>query len=243
MKALPADNAAFVATFAKGAALFVPNFSVNLDEPDTDICGQIAGMNPHASLASTKLTKLTTGGDRTFVWLAAEFDVVVVSREPGEKPGTERQEIRAVELLDAASDWKVVAASFTKVSKLVPRRDPGDPIALPTEPGPLTRLLASPDALAHALAHDPVVVYGTDANERAIGNAAGKTLLRKWHKLSLSIETATKVREVHTSSWSYSVAIVNLAQPSGPPERMSAFAIAVPTATGSSVVAVIYGAL
>jgi hypothetical protein len=54
-------------------------------------------------------------GTAGMAWLAAELEITVVSAEPGEKPSSATHTVRAVELLDAASDWKVIAASFTEV--------------------------------------------------------------------------------------------------------------------------------
>src|SRR6185436_3752177 len=106
------------ATFAKDAGVFVPNFPVKLDDPSIDVGGQIAGMNPHAEMKGAKLAKLVAGGSSSMVWFAAEISITVVSAEPEEKPVTETHAIRAVELLDAASGWKVVAASFTEARPL-----------------------------------------------------------------------------------------------------------------------------
>jgi hypothetical protein len=105
------------------------------------------------------------------------------------------------------------------------------------------KLLAAPDALSGALAADPIVVFGTDKAERAIGRAAAKALLAKWRKLPLAVEEADKVREVRTASWGFAMADVNIPKPGGAPFRMSAFLVAVPGPSGSwSVVAVNYGA-
>ena len=106
------------------------------------------------------------------------------------------------------------------------------------------KLLAAPDPLAGALAGDPVVVFGTDKAEQAIGQAAAKALLARWRRLLLAIEEGDKVREVRTASWGYAMADVNIMKPGGAPYRMSAFLVAVPGPSGSwSVVAVNYRAL
>jgi hypothetical protein len=104
-------------------------------------------------------------------------------------------------------------------------------------------LLASPDDLAASLA-DGAVVAGTDASEHAVGKTDAKTLLAKWKKLSLSLEEADKVREVHTAAYGYALANNNLAnsQPNKPPYRMNAIIVAVPTGSAWSVVAASYGA-
>lgn len=105
------------------------------------------------------------------------------------------------------------------------------------------KLLAVPDDLAAALSADPVVVFGTDKAEQAIGQAAAKALLSKWRKLPLAIEEADKVREIRTASWGYAMADVNIPKSGGAPFRPSAFLVAVPGPSGSwSVVAVNYGA-
>ncbi len=242
LKALPADNKAFIATFAKDAGLFVPNFPVKLDDEAMDIGGQIASMNPHAEMTSAKLGKLVAGGDPSVVWFAAEIEIVVVSREPENPVSTDKHAVRAVELLDVASD-KIVAASFTEVRPLAQLRPTRGPIPMETPAGPLVHLLAAPDRLAGALAADSVV-FGTDATERAVGSAAVKALLGKWRKLPLAIEDTAKVREVRTSAWGYAMAIVNIPKPGDVPYRMSAFLVALPVAGGTwQVVAASYGAL
>jgi hypothetical protein len=244
LKALPGNNAAFVATFTKDAGLFVPSFPVKLDEPNMDIGGQIASMNPHATMKSAKLGRLIAGGNASMVWFAAEITIVVVSAEPEEKPVTETHAVRAVELLDAASDWKVVAASFTEIRPLEQLGPTRGPIPGATPPGPLTKLLASPDSLAASLGNDPIVVFGTEAAERAVGASQAKSLLGKWHRLTLAIEETAKIREVRTTSWGYAMAIINIPKPGDVPFRMSAFLIAMPGGNGEwSVVATSYGAL
>ncbi|HUC00403.1 MAG TPA: hypothetical protein VMS11_11305 [Solirubrobacterales bacterium] len=242
MKALPADNAALLATFAKDAVVMLPRVAAKI-EPDLELGGQIAGMNPHAEMKGAQLSQLVAGGASSMAWLAADLEITVVSAEPGEKPSSATHTVRAVELLDAASDWKVVAASFTEVRSLEQLRESLGPIPSPTPPGPLVKLLAVPDELAASLSADPVVVFGTDKAERAVGRAAAKALLAKWRKLPLAIEEADKVREVCAASWGFAMADVNIPKPGGAPFRMSAFLVAVPGPSGSwSVVAVNYGA-
>ncbi|HEX7940555.1 MAG TPA: hypothetical protein VF488_02055, partial [Gemmatimonadaceae bacterium] len=200
MKALPSDNAALLATFAKDAVVMLPWIAAKI-EPDLELGGQIAGMNPHAERKGVKLGQLVAGGTASMAWLAAELEITVASAEPGEKPSTATHTVRAVELLDAASDWKVVAASFTEVRSLKRLRESLGPVPAPTPVGPLVKLLAAPDELAASLSADPVVVFGTDKAERAVGQAAAKALLAKWRKLPLAIEEGDKVREVRTASW------------------------------------------
>ena len=244
LKALPGDNAALVADFAKDAVVMLPYIGSRVDAPDLELATAIAGMHPHAEMKSAKLIELVVGGNTSMVWLAAELEIVLLSLEPGETPSTDVRTVRAVELLDAASDWKIVAASFAQVRGLSQRRSSLGPIPSPTPAGPLTPLLAAPDKLAAAIGSDPVVLYGTDKAERAIGASAAKALLAKWRKLSLTIEESDKVREVRTPSWGYAMADVNIPKAGGPPYRMSGFVIAVPGANGAwSVVAASYGAL
>jgi hypothetical protein len=244
LKALPDGNAALVADFTKDAVVLLSYIGSRIDEPDLELATAIAGLHPHAEMKSAKLANLVAGGNASMVWLAAELEIVVLSTEPGETPSSEVRTVRAVELLDAASDWKIVAASFVEVRGLSQRRASLGPIPSPTPAGPLTPLLAAPDKLAAAIGGDPVVLYGTDKAERAIGAAAAKALLGKWRKLPLTIDEGDKVREVRTANWGYAMADVNIPKPGGPPFRMSAFLIALPGAGGSwSVVAAIYGAL
>lgn len=243
LKALPEDHAALAATFARDAGVFLPNGSAEVHNPELDLASQLAFTHPHTELKRAKLTSLVAGGNASMVWLAADLEIVVASYEPGEQAATQRHAVRAVELLDAASDWKVVAASFTEVHALQQRRATHGPIPSATPPGPLVKLLTSPDALASALASDPVIVLGTDKGERAVGQSAAKALLGKWRKLPLELEQTSKVREVHTKAWGYAMAEVNIPKPGDYPFRMSAFVIAVPAPSGAwSVVAVSYGA-
>ena len=244
LKALPADEAALKATFAETAVVSVPSFTAKIDDPSLQLAAQIAFMDPHAEMKSAKLTQLVAaGGTSSMVWFAAEIKVVVQSAEPGEPSSTATHIVRAIELLDGTSDWKVVAASFSEGRALGRRRHPGWPVAAPTPAGPLVKLLADPTGLASSLAGDPVVVFGSNATERAVGSSAAAALLGKWKKLPLAIEEETKVREVHTSAWAYAMAKVNIAKPGGPPYRMGAFLIATPaSATTWQVVAVQYTA-
>ena len=154
MKALPGDNAALLATFAKVAVVMLPSVAAKI-EPDLELGGQIAGMNPHSEMKGVKLGQLVAGGTAGMAWLAAELEITVVSAEPGEKPSSATHTVRAVELLDAASDWKVVAASFTEVRSLERLRESLGPIPSPTSAGPLVKLLAAPDEIAASLSADP----------------------------------------------------------------------------------------
>jgi hypothetical protein len=213
-------------------------------EPDLELGAAIAGLHPHATLKGTKIRELIAGGTAAMAWLAAEIDVTVFLAEPGDSPTTETHTVRALELLDAAADWKVVAAAFTEVRSLERLRESLGPIPLPTAPGPLAALLAAPDNLASSLASDRLVVFGTDKAERATSPAAAKALLGKWKKLPLAIDETDKVREVHTDRWGFAMADVNIAKAGGAPYRMCALVIAVPGRDGAwSVVAVNYGAL
>lgn len=242
LEALPANDAAFMATFVKDAVVMLPGFAAKLT-PELEIGGQVANMNPHATMKSATLKSIVAGGSASLVWFAAEVEIVVESHEPQFEPSIDKDVIRAVELLDAASDWKVVAASFTRVHALSPMKiSRGGIPGGTTEPGPLAKLAASPKSLADLLAADPVVVFGTDGAERAVGQTAAKALLGQWKNLSLTLEAGDKFREVHTDHWGYALADVNIAKPGGAPLRMSAFVVAVPSGGTWSVLAVSYGA-
>jgi len=244
IKALPSDDATFVSTFAPNAVVTMPYGFVKIDTPDLEVGANIADLHPHAELKSATIDKLVVGGSASMVWLAADIGLKVLSSEPEETPSLNTSTVRVLELLDAASDWKVVAASFTKIRPIERRRESRGPMPLPTAPDSLVKLLTSPGGLVGALASDPVVVFGTEAAERAVGQSAAKVLLNKWRKLPLEIEEANKVREVHTTAWGYAMAAVNISKPGGPPYRMSGFVIAEPSANGAwSVVAASYGAL
>jgi hypothetical protein len=243
LKALRGDDAALISTFVKDAVVMLPRVAAKID-PELEIVTQIADLNPHAEVTDTKVKAFVAGGDAAMAWLAAEIEIGVVSHEPQNPVSTERHTVRAIELLDAEAGWQVVAAAFTQVRPLERLKESLGPIPSATTLGPLVKTLALPDALASTLASDPVVVFGTDANERAIGHRAAKALLGKWSKLPLAIEEADKVREVKTTAWAYAMADVNIAKAGGAPYRMSAFLVAIPAAGGTwQVVAVSYGAL
>lgn len=82
-----------------------------------------------------------------------------------------------------------------------------DPIAGTTEPGPLSKLVVDPGAIAKALLDDKATfVLGTEAAEKAVGTVAAKKLLGTWGKLALAIEG--KPREVVKDTWGYVAANV-----------------------------------
>ena len=243
VKALPADNATLVATFANDAVVMLPRVAAKV-EPDLELGEQIAGMTPHAEMKGAKLGQVVAGGNASMAWVAAELEITVHSSEPGEASSTAAHTVRILELLDAASEWRVVAAAFAEVRSLEPLRQSLGPIPSPTSAGPLAKLLTAPDDLANALSADPVVVFGTDQAERGVGQAAAKALLAKWRKLPLAIDENDKVREVRTANWGFAMANVNITKGRGAPYRMSALLLAVPASNGTwSVLAANYGAL
>ncbi len=245
LAALPSKNDALVATFAKDAVVLLPDRGAEAHSSDTNLAELISFIHPHAKMRRASMDKLVAGGNASMAWFAAELTIVIDSAEPGERASTETYTVRAIEVLDAAADWKVTAAAFLRVGDLRMRTDPFGAVPSPNAAGPLAKLLASPTELANTLGSDPLVVLGTDRGERAVGKTAAKALLAKWAKLPFAIEEADKVREVHTASYGYAMADVNYTkQGQRAPYRMNAFVLAVPGANGTwSVVAAGYGAL
>lgn len=144
--------------------------------------------------------------------------------------------LRTVQLINNASGT-VIAESFAPPNPFVP--PPTARQAIPETPaGPLAAFLTSPPSAAAALDGNPVV-FGTDANERGIGETGAKQLLEHWGKLALTLEPS--VHEVHSASAGYAVGTVNLAKRGGAPLRMPALIIGKPAADKSwKVVALHY---
>ena len=237
-----ANDDAFIATFAKQATVLTPLGSDEVHAPNAGVAAKIAFLNPHAELKSATFDHFTAGGNAQVSWFAAELHMTIASHEPGSPAATEQHVVRAIELLDSAADWKVAVASFTNVAPLYTFGTSS--IKDPTEPGPLSKLLISPDALASALADD-AVVFGTDPDERGIGTAGAKALLGKWKKLTISIDPKSKVREVRTATFGYAMTNVRiLAKPGGGAYKLNAFVLALPREGGTwSAVGAAYGAL
>lgn len=84
----------------------------------------------------------------------------------------------------------------------------------PTDAGPLTKLLLSPDALSGALG-EGAVVFGTDPDERAGNTAEAKGLLDKWKKLAITLDPKSKVHEVRTATYGFAMANVRITTKSG----------------------------
>jgi hypothetical protein len=234
-----ADDDAFVATFASQATVLTPLGSVEVHTPNASVASKIAFLNPHAEVKSATFDHFTSGGNAQVGWFAAEVHVTVASHEPGSAATTDAHTLRAIELLDGD---KVGVAAFTNVAKL--NTFGTSSIKDPTDAGALTSMLVSPDTLAAAL-DSGAVVFGTDPGERAIGRVDATKLLGNWKKLAITLDPKSKVREIHTSTYGYAITNVRIvAKPGGESDKLSAFVLAIPTASGGwSVVGVSYGAL
>jgi hypothetical protein len=237
-----ANEEAFIATFAKQATVLTPLGSNEVHTPNAGVTAAIGFLNPHAELKSATFDHFTSGGNAQVAWFAAELHLTIASHEPGSSAATEKHTVRAIELLDASADWKVVVASFTNVAQLYAFGTSS--IKDPTDAGPLTSLLLSPETLASALG-DGAVVFGTDSGERGIGAADAKALLDKWKKLTITLDPKSKVREVRTATYGYAMTNVRIVmKPGGEAYKLNAFVLALPGAGGAwSVVGASYGAL
>ncbi len=230
--------------FRKDAVVLVPVAwpldGMTIDDPSINLAEAIARMTPHATLQRKKLNKVTAGGNAAMVWLSGEIELATTAGEHGEpRPIKKQHVVRVLELLDAASNWKVVAASFGNVRALE-ESTVFSPIPAQTAAGPLSKLLVAPREVAASLADDPaVVVQGTDKAEYAVGPVAAKALLAKWSKLKLDINKDTGVHEVRGKHWGYAVANVRYSK-GDISYAMSALIIAVPTGDTWSVVALHY---
>jgi hypothetical protein len=238
-----ANDDAFLETFAKQATVLTPLGSTEVHAPNARVAGAIAFLNPHAEVKSATFDHFTAGGNAHVAWFSAELHLTLSSHEPGGPAASETHTVRAIELLDAAADWKVAVAAFTNVAPL--NTFGTSTIKDPTDAGPLTSLLLSPPALTGALG-EGAVVFGTDPGERAIGAADATALLAKWKKLTITLDPKSKVREVHAAAYGYAVTNVRIAtKPGGEMYKLSAFVLALPGAKPDSwsVVGVSYGAL
>jgi hypothetical protein len=119
---------------------------------------------------------------------------------------------------------------------------------LPTEPVPsqLTGWLGNPAEAAKHLAADPAVtVYGTSADDRAVGPAAAKQLLASWSKLKLDVVTAKpkstdhEHHELAVGDCRVASAYVRMRYQDGA-LLLRGFAIAHQTAAGLELVALAY---
>lgn len=237
-----ANEDAFIATFAKQATVLTPIGTNEVHGANAGVAAAIAFLNPHAEVASATFDHFSSGGNAHVSWFGAELHIKITSHEPGSPTSTETHTLRAIELLDGEADWKVAVAAFTNVAKL--HTFGTSSINDPTDAGPLTNLLLSPDSLATTLDND-AVVFGTDPSERASGTSEAKALLAKWKKLTITLDPKSKVHEVRTSTFGYSMTNVRITtKPGGEALKLSAFVLAIPAGKDSwSVVGASYGAL
>ena len=190
----------------------------------------------------SRIASLVAGGDRSVVWYTSEVTVAYsgAAEGVGEVHGSATHRITQLAVRDGNA-WKVVASLIGLEGGALSSHAPGD-VAGATAVGPLTPLLASPRALASALASDPhTFVLGTEKAERAIGPKAAKKLLASWAKLSLAVDG--RVREVETASYGFVQAHVKWTQ-GKTTHWMDAMLVAVPAPGGAwKVVGVQYANL
>jgi hypothetical protein len=236
-------NAELLAMFAPGAVVLVPD--ARPVDVSLDLVSRIALLNPHATLVSATITDMEVGSAPGAIWFDAELAIVVTSSEEGRPAHRIPHTVRAVELLDGASGWKVAVASFAETRKAAKGSTTPGEVPAPTAAGPLAALLADPKQIAEALPEDPSpFVLGTEAGERAIGQANALLLATKWGKLKFELEAKDKVHEVHTAAWGYAIGNVNLTVPKDIPCRMSGLVLAIPKAPdGWTIVGVVYDAI
>jgi hypothetical protein len=186
-----------------------------------------------------RIDTIAAGGGDGVVWFDASVTLAMSGAAEGVGEFKNTGKARVSQLaVSAGSGWKVVASIFDWGGP--PNHGAPQPIGGATPAGQLAPLLASPKALADALATDPhVFVVGTEKSERAIGPAAAKKLLASWSQLKLSVEGP--VREVETKTYGFAQAHVKWTKGKDT-YWMHALIIAVPAASGWRVVGVHYAA-
>ena len=177
-------------------------------------------------ITGSKKLSLTAGGNATVVWFSGEVEILFQARvSPGE-PTKYKTAVRFTELavVDGGGKWHVVAAEWGNPTS--PSDGDGATIPQGTKPGTLAKLVIDPKQLAFQLPakDDTVVVFGTDARERAVGVPAAKKLLESWKTLKL--ELAGGVREVTTANYGFVQASLKWTKPDGKPLWMRVLVIA-----------------
>ncbi len=131
-------------------------------------------------------------------------------------------------------------ASFGGVDTRLYRGGVG-PQVVRSAAGPLARLLLAPGEAATARADDPaVVVMGTAPGEIAVGPAAARALLERWRALPMAV-LGDSVHEVHTPTYGYAVASIEMPPPGGgSSEKMLGLIIALPRGDAWAVVGIHY---
>lgn len=231
---LPTMHEELSATFRPDALVLSPE-AVEASDTSNELGTRIPRLLGQKVFGQAKITSLNAGARRGMMWSGSVIEIAYTNQDGAKTTRT----LRSIELLDA-STGKVAAASFGEIEKMKQQLGVGS-IAKSNDPGPLTKMLVSPTAIAAALADDPnVVVFGTDPAEQAIGPEAAKKRLASWANLKLTIDK-DKSYEVRTDAWGYAVANINLpSKDADSPYRMSALLIAVPDGAAWKVVALHY---
>ncbi len=231
---LPMLHDELAATFRSDALVLAPD-PREAKDTSNELGTAIPRLFGQKTFKHAKFTTLNAGARPGMMWSGSVIEIGYTREEGTLLTRT----LRSVELLDA-STGKVAAATFGEIEKLHMALDVGE-LPKSTDPGPLTKLLVSPTAVAAALADDPnVVVFGTDPAEQAFGPEAAKKLLATWANLKLTLDK-DKSYEVRTDAWGYAVANINMpSKEADSPYRMSALVIAVPDGAAWKVVALHY---
>lgn len=174
--------------------------------PDAIVLSPAPGTSPPklGKRSSARIERYASGAAGDATWLAAELTL-------------DGKLYRAVELVDQG---RVIVASFAPVKPLVRGGAPAA-IPSPTPAGPLAAFAAAP-AKAAAVLDKASAVFGTDPPEHA-NDYESKDLLAGWSTLALTLDP--QVREVHTATYGYAIASVQLAKPGDAPMRMTALVI------------------
>lgn len=147
------DNAALAATFAPDAMFMVPS-PTDRDSALVGLRDSALALDPTEEFRSAALGEIRVRGNERAAWI--DFDIQVIKRlkQQGPTGNPELDEgfvesediyvtVRVSELVTASAEWKVVAASFTRMPEPKPRA--GTPYSLgdATPAGPLAGLLAT----------------------------------------------------------------------------------------------------
>lgn len=234
LDALPADDKALRATFRPDALVLTQEAFMAADTT-LRLAPEVSRVEaPGELLRSRRIDKLVAGAAPGVVWFSAEVTLEAVSDV------TIKHRLRVLELLDGASQDRAAVAAVGDVEKKLYRGEMG-PLVTRSAAGPLARLLIAPGEAATALADDPaVVVMGTAPGEVAVGPAAARGLLERWRTLPMVV-LGDSVHEVHTPTYGYAVASIEMPPAGGgPSEKMLGLIIALPRGDGWAVVGIHY---
>jgi hypothetical protein len=206
------DQAAFGKTFAADGLLMLDDDVVVGPDAASKSFQQSASLESgEAVIVSRKLSHVSAGAIGTdAAWITADVAV-----KAGLDNSVSTWIVSMSELVVRDGDgWKVKAAQIAepvKDKQVTSVEDGAKPSAIPdAKPDADHEAALAVDAIAAALASDKTTtVIGTAPKERATGAAKAKKLLKKWAKLSFSVNGG--VRWVDGGAWTYAAARVDLA--------------------------------